>query len=425
MILTRIQARRLAIAAGHYNRCMPAGPSTAFRTGPLAGLTVLDLTRVLSGPYCTMLLADMGARVIKVEQPGRGDDTRAWGPPFVAGESTYFLSVNRNKESVTLDFKTARGREILDRLIARADVLVENFRPGTLERLGLGHASLRSAHPRLIYASISGFGPNGPRATQPGYDAVMQAEGGLMSVTGDAGGPPVRLGVAIADLVAGLLASNGIALALYSRERTGQGQAVDVAMFDAVVSLLSYQASAWLNAESVPARLGNRHPQIAPYDVFDAADGDFFLAVGNDEQFRRLCRIVGLDALLDDDRFATNPARVTNYPHLRDRLAVALGERTRAEWITALMADGVPCGAVRDVPAVLADPQIEARAMIAAVEHAAAGFVKVLGVPLKLSATPGAVHSAPPALGQHTDAVLRELGVQRDDIDALRRERVI
>ena len=394
-------------------------------SGPLAGITVLDLTRVLSGPYCTMLLADMGARVIKIEQPGRGDDTRAWGPPFVAGESTYFLSINRNKESVTLDFKTGRGREVLDQLIDRADVLVENFRPGTLRRLGLDYESLRKSHPRLVYCSISGFGQNGPRASQPGYDAVMQAEGGLMSVTGDAGGPPFRMGVAIADLTAGLLATQGIALALFARERTGAGQYVDVALFDAVISLLSYQASAHLNASFTPSRMGNRHPQIAPYDVFSASDGEFFLAVGNDEQFARLCAAAGLDPLAGDERFATNPSRVLHYPQLRDRLAVALRERTRAGWIEALTAAGVPCGAVREIPEVLADPQVTAREMLAVVEHATAGAVRVLGVPLKLSGTPGSIRSGPPSLGQHTDRVLAELGWDAAHIAALRHSKTI
>ena len=242
-------------------------------SGPLAGLTVLDLSRVLSGPYCTMLLADMGARVVKIEQPGRGDDTRAWGPPFVGTESAYFLSINRNKESVTLDFKEPRGREILDRLLERADVLVENFRPGALERLGLDYESIRQAHPRLIHCSISGFGHSGPRQHEAGYDAVIQAEGGLMSVTGDADGPPFRLGVAIADLVAGLLAAQGIALALYARERTGRGQQVDISMLDGVVSLLSYHASIYLTTGTVSRRVGNRHATIAPYDTFPAADG--------------------------------------------------------------------------------------------------------------------------------------------------------
>jgi formyl-CoA transferase/CoA:oxalate CoA-transferase len=393
--------------------------------GPLTGLTIVDLTRVLSGPYCTMLLGSLGARVIKIEQPERGDDTRAWGPPFIAGESTYFLSVNASKESVALDFKAARGRVILDQLIARADILVENFRPGTLARIGLDYASIADKHPRLIYCSISGFGQSGPRAAQPGYDAVMQAEGGLMSITGDSGGPPFRLGVAIADLAAGLWAANGIALALYARERTGRGQFVDIAMFDTVVSLLTYQASAWLNGEHAVTRIGNRHPQIAPYDVFDASDGAFFLAVGNDDQFQRLCRETGLEALATDERFATNPARVAHYPQLRDRLAVVLRERTRAEWIERVMAAGVPCGAVRDLPDVLDDPQVAARSMIAAVEHAAAGMVKVLGPPLKMSGASALVRSAPPILGQHTVSVLRELGLGPEDVDALRRERVI
>ena len=393
--------------------------------GPLDGLTVLDLTRVLAGPYCTMLLGDMGARVIKVEHPGHGDDTRAWGPPFVGCESTYFLSVNRNKESVTLDFKSSQGRAILDRLIARADVLVENFRPGTLARLGLDYTSLQDAHPRLVYCSISGFGQHGPRAPQPGYDAIVQAEGGLMSITGDASGPPFRVGVAVADLTAGLLAAQGITLALFARERSGRGQYVDIALFDAVVSLLSYQASAALNAAAAPARMGNRHPQIAPYDVFPAADGDFFLAVGNDEQFARFCRVAGLDGLADDVRFATNPARVAHYPTLRDRLVVALRERTRADWIAALTGAGVPCGAVRDVPEALADPQVAARAMVAAVEHAAGGIVKVLGVPVKLSDTPGSVRAAPPVLGQHTEHVLAELGFTPHDIAALRQAHIV
>jgi len=403
---------------GAYNSLMTS-------RGPLDGLTVLDLTRVLAGPYCTMLLGDMGARVIKIEQPGHGDDTRAWGPPFVEDESTYFLSVNRNKESVTLDFKSLQGRGILDRLIADADVMVENFRPGTLARIGLDYASLKEIHPRLVYCSISGFGQHGPRASQPGYDAVVQAEGGLMSITGEAGGPPLRLGVAIADLTAGLLAAHGITLALFARERSGRGQYVDVALFDAVVSLLSYQASASLNGSTRPVRLGNRHPQIAPYDVFPASDGDFFLAVGNDRQFVRLCQAAGLDGLAGDDRFATNPARVANYPTLRDRLVAALRDRTRAEWIALLTTAGVPCGAVRDVPDALADPQVEARDMIAAVEHVAAGMVKVLGVPVKLSDTPGSVRAAPPALGQHTDQVLAELGMTPHDIAALRHAHIV
>jgi crotonobetainyl-CoA:carnitine CoA-transferase CaiB-like acyl-CoA transferase len=386
--------------------------------GPLAGLTVLDLTRVLSGPYCTMLLADMGARVIKIEQPGRGDETRAWGPPFVAGESAYFLSINRNKESVALDFKQPAGRKALDRLVERADVLVENFRPGTLDRLGLGYAAVAATHPRLVYCSISGFGQTGPRRHQAGYDAVMQAEGGLMSVTGAADGPGFRVGVAIADLVAGLLAAQGIVLALYSRDRTGRGQHVDVGMLDGVVSLLTYHASMHLTTATMSQRVGNRHATIAPYDTFSVADGELFLAVGNDDQFRRFCEATGLQALLSDERFATNPSRVVHHRELRERLVPVLQTHPRSYWSEVLTSAGVPCGAVRDVPDALSDPQLAARNMIEAVEHAAAGTLKVLGVPIKLSETPGSVRTAPPTLGQHTAQVLAEIGMGLDELEA-------
>jgi formyl-CoA transferase/CoA:oxalate CoA-transferase len=390
-------------------------------TGPLSGLTVLDLTRVLSGPYCTMMLADMGARVIKIEQPGRGDETRAWGPPFLKGESAYFLSINRNKESVTLDFKQPGARAVLDRLLEQADVVVENFRPGTMERLGLGFATLHAKYPRLVYASISGFGHTGPRRDQPGYDAVIQAEGGLMSVTGAADGPAFRVGVAIADLVAGLLAAQGVVLALYARDRTGRGQHVDISMLDGVVSLLTYHASMHLTTGTVSHRVGNRHATIAPYDTFTAADGELFLAVGNDDQFGRFCDVAGLHGLADDPRFATNPDRVVNHEDLRRRLAPLLRERPRAYWIELLTQAGVPCGAVRSVPEALSDPQIGAREMIEAVEHATAGMMKVLGVPVRLSETPGRVRTAPPTLGQHTTQVLSEIGLSAAEIEELRR----
>lgn len=394
-------------------------------SGPLAGLTVLDLTRVLSGPYCTMLLADMGARVIKVEQPGRGDDTRAWGPPFVGTESAYFLAINRNKESVTLDFKSEEGRRILDALVDRADVLVENFRPHTLGRLQLDYGALAAGRPRLIYCSISGFGHSGPRRQQAGYDAVIQAEGGLMSVTGAADGPAFRVGVAIADLVAGLLAAQGIGLALFARERTGRGQHVDISMLDGVISLLSYHASTFLTTGATSGRVGNRHATIAPYDTFPASDGEFFLAVGNDDQFGRFCRVAGVQELLEDSRFATNPARVVNADALRALLLPVLGGRRRHEWLAALTAAGVPCGNVRSVPEALSDPQVDARRMIEAVEHATLGTLKVLGVPIKLSETPGSVRSAPPVLGQHTEAVLGELGYSSGAVAALRQRRVV
>jgi len=404
---------------------------------PLDGITVLDLTRVLSGPYCTMLLADMGARVIKIEQPGKGDDTRAWGPPFlypsapspragdpdVNGESAYFLSINRNKESVALDFKHPDGRAVLDRLIARSDVLVENFRPGTLTRLGLDYQTLAARDPRLVYCSISGFGHSGPRSKQPGYDAVMQAEGGLMSITGSADGPPYRLGVAIVDIVSGMFAAYGIALALFARERTGRGQEVDLAMLDATVALLTYQAGSFFATGNVPARLGNRHPNIVPYETFASSDGDVVIAVGNDEQWRRFCAVAGVP---EEERFATNRQRVTAYDTLRPLVADRLRTQPRQYWIDHLTAAGVPCGSVRNLQELFDDPQLGAREMIARVEHATIGQLRTLGVPLKLSETPGAIKTAPPTLGQHTDAVLeRDLGFSAGAIAALREQRVI
>jgi crotonobetainyl-CoA:carnitine CoA-transferase CaiB-like acyl-CoA transferase len=394
-------------------------------SGPLAGLTIVDLTRVLSGPYCTMLLADMGARVIKIEQPGRGDDTRAWGPPFVGAESAYFLSINRNKESVTLDFKTDAGRTILDKLITSADVLVENFRPGAMARLGLDYASLAQQHDRLVVCSISGFGQDGPRRDQAGYDAVIQAEGGLMSVTGEADGRPYRVGVAVTDLVAGLLAAQGIALALFARERTGRGQQVDISMLDGVISLLSYHASICLTTGSESGRVGNRHATIAPYDTFAAADGELFLAVGNDDQFQRFCRAAPLEELLADDRFSTNPRRVANEATLRRIIEPVIRTHDRDHWLRTFTQAGVPCGAVRTVREALSDPQVAARHMIEAVEHAVLGSMKVLGTPIKLSSTPAQVRTAPPVLGQHTDAVLAELGLSAADIAQLRADTVI
>jgi crotonobetainyl-CoA:carnitine CoA-transferase CaiB-like acyl-CoA transferase len=390
---------------------------------PFDGLTVLDLTRVLSGPYCTMLLADMGARVIKVEQPGKGDDTRAWGPPFQEGESAYFLSINRNKESITLDFKTPEGRAILDRLVAHADVLVENFRPGTLAKLGLDYPSLALRFPRLVYCSVSGFGQTGPRSREPGYDAVMQAEGGLMSITGAGDGPPFRLGVAIADIVTGMFAAQAVTAALFVRERTGRGQAVDIGMLDSVAALLTYQAGIYFATGSAPGRMGNRHPTIVPYETFRASDGDFVIAVGNDEMWRRFC---GATGLAPEDRFATNRLRVTGYSELRPILEALLRTGTRAHWIEKLTAAGVPCGSVRDLHELFADPQVSARSMTEEVQHPAAGPIRVLGTPLKLSETPPSVRTSPPTLGQHTDAILSgEFGYTQAEIDRLRAQGIV
>ena len=393
--------------------------------GPLAGLTVLDLTRVLSGPYCTMMLADMGARVIKVEQPGKGDDTRGWGPPFQNGESAYFLSVNRNKESVTLNFKHPDGREVLDRLIQQADVLVENFRPGTLERQGLGYDALSAAHPGLVYCSISGFGQTGPRRSEPGYDAVMQGEGGLMSITGPPGGKPYRLGVAIADIVSGMFAAFGVAMGLLARERTGRGQFIDVGMLDSVAALLTYQAGICFATGQAPPSLGNQHPTIVPYETFTAADGDIVVAAGNDALFTKFCEIIETPALAADERFTTNKGRVENQDALRPLLAERIRTRSRSQWLDVLKQAGVPCGAVRDLAEVLSDPQLVERMMVVPMHHPKAGPMQVLGVPVKMGETAGGVRTPPPVLGQHTQSILAELGYDAHRIGALEQEKVI
>jgi formyl-CoA transferase/CoA:oxalate CoA-transferase len=388
---------------------------------PLDGLTVLDFSRVLAGPYCTMQLADLGARVIKIEQPGGGDDTRAWGPPFVAGESAYFLSVNRNKESLALDLKHAAARAIIDALLPRADVLVENFRPGTMERLGLAYEAVAASYPSLVYCSISGFGQTGPRRVEPGYDAMMQAEAGLMSITGPADGPPFRVGVAVGDIATGMFAVQGILAALVARGRTGRGQRVDIAMLDAITALLSYQASSAFATGETPRRMGNRHPSIAPYDTFASADGEFVLSVGNDDQFRRLAGVVQQPSLADDPRFRTNADRVANVDALRRELSGALGRWRREDLLAALKDAGIPGGAVRTITEALEDPQLAAREMIVALEHVSAGTVRVLGTPLKLSATPASIRTAPPVLGQHTDAILADIGLSAGEIADLRR----
>jgi crotonobetainyl-CoA:carnitine CoA-transferase CaiB-like acyl-CoA transferase len=396
------------------------------QAAPLSGLTIVDLSRVLSGPYCTMLAADMGARVIKVEHPERGDDTRAWGPPFHDGESTYYLSVNRNKESVALDFKQPDGRRLLDALIDTADVVVENFRPGALARLGLDYTALSARKPSIVLVSISGFGQTGPRRLEGGYDAVAQAEGGLMSVTGEPDGPAVRLGVAIADIAAGMFAFQGLLLALLARAASGRGQHVDVSLLDSVTALLTYQASRFLATGESPARAGNRHLTIAPYDTFEAADGVLVLAVGNDQQWQRFCAALGLAALGADERFRTNALRAVNYPALRPLVADAIRPHSMTALVSMLRGAGVPCGAVRSVGDALSDPQIVARQMIEMVDHPLLGPLRLLGIPTKLSATPGSIRRHPPLLGEHTRAVLaHDLGLNDAQIADLESRGVV
>ena len=393
---------------------------------PLDGVLVVDFTRVLAGPFCTMQLADMGARVIKIEQPGCGDDTRGWGPPFVNGESAYFLSINRSKESLTLDLKHPGARKILERLLGKADVLVENFRPGTMERLGLGFDQISARFPRLVYCSISGFGQTGPRRQEAGYDAVVQAEGGLMSITGAADGPAYRLGVAVSDIVSGMFAVQGVTLALLARERSGTGQRVDVGMLDATAALLTYQAGIYFATGATPPRMGNRHPTITPYETFEASDGEFVVAVGNDDQWRRFCGVIDAPELAGDPRFATNRERLAHYDELRPILAERLRKGRRTEWVDTLKGAGVPCGSVRRVSEVLADPQLDARDMILAMEHPVSGTVRALGSPVKLSAGTRSVATPPPTLGQHTDEILRvDVGLDDAEITDLRTRKVV
>ena len=379
---------------------------------PLDDLTVFDLSRVLSGPFCSMYLADFGARVIKLERPGEGDDTRAFGPPFVGGESTYFLSVNRNKESLAVDLKRPEGRALALELAARADVLLENFRPGALDRLGLGYDPLRERNPRLIYASISGFGHSGDPAwvERPGYDLVVQGLGGLASLNGDPAGPPTKCGVSIADMVAGLHALVGVLVALHARARTGRGQHVDVSMLDGQIALLTYHAGAHLNAGRNPSRLGNRHPSIVPYETYRAADGWLNIACGNDALFRAFAaELLARPELAADPRFASNAARVENREALAALLEPLVAERPLAWWLPRLEAAGIPAGPILSVAEALAHPQVAARGMVVPLAHPTAGPSRVTGVPIALSETPGAVRTPPPRIGEQTRALLADL----------------
>jgi CoA:oxalate CoA-transferase len=391
----------------------------------LDGIRVLDLTRVLAGPYATMILADLGAEVIKVELPGKGDDSRAY-PPFIRGESAYFMSLNRNKRSLALNVKSAAGRQILLELVEKSDVLVENFRPGTMEKLGLGYESLKAVNPRLIYAAISGFGQSGPYRDRPAYDAVVQAMGGIMSITGQTDGIPTRVGASIGDITAGLFGAVGILAALIQRERSGVGQMVDVAMLDCQVAILENAIARYLVGGEIPKPQGNRHPSIVPFESFETADGYLVVAAGNDELWRRLCEALGLKALADDPRFLTNELRNQHYEELRPLLAERMKTQTTDAWRAVLDRAGVPNGPINTVVQVVQDAQVLARRMLVEVQHPTAGAVKMAGVPIKLSETPGEVRSAPPLLGQHSEEILSELlGYSREQIACLRHQGVI
>ena len=378
-------------------------------SSPLSGIRILDLSRVLAGPYCTMLLGDLGAEVIKVERPGTGDDTRAWGPPFAAGESAYYLCANRNKKSLTINLKSVVGQEIVRQLACLSDVLVENFKVGELAELGLGYDHLKLRNPRLIYCSITGYGQTGPDSELPGYDFIIQGRGGVMSITGEPDGEPMKVGVAIVDVTAGLFAANAIQAALLARVRTGRGQAIDISLLDSQVAWLANVASNYLVSGQRPGRFGNGHPTIVPYQSFRARDGFFCLAVGNDGQWQRLCRLLGRPELASEVRFATNPARVQHRQELIATLQEIFSTQDIAFWLREITTAGIPCGPVQAIDQVFADPQVRARDMVWTVPHPTAGEVRLTGSPLKLSETPVACQTHPPLLGEHTEEVLTSL----------------
>lgn len=417
--------------------------STSATPGALAGIRVLDLSRVLAGPWCTQMLADLGADVVKVERPGLGDDTRQWGPPFLKDaqgndthQASYFTACNRNKRSVTIDMATAEGQALIKQMALQADIVVENFKVGGLKQYGLDHESLRALNPRLIYCSVTGFGQDGPYAERAGYDLMVQAMTGLMSITGHAdnapGGGPMRVGVAVIDLFTGLYASNAILAALNVRHHTGQGQHIDMALLDVGMAVLANQAAGFLATGLPPGRMGNSHPSLAPYQDFPTQDGNMLLAIGNDGQFQRFCAAAGQPQWASDERFATNTLRVKHRAELIPAMEAVTRTRTTAAWIALLEDKAVPCGPINTIAQAFDDAQVKARGLAVSLPRwkdgeVGDGITHITGVasPLRLSATPPVLRNAPPALGQHTDEVLRELGLDAERIAALRAAKAI
>ncbi len=391
----------------------------------LEGIKVIDLTRVLAGPYATMVLADFGAEIIKIEVPKTGDDSRAFGP-YVNGESAYFMSINRNKKSITLNLKTEEGKDILKKLVMQADVLVENFRPGTMEKLGLGYDVLKEINPKLIYAASSGYGHTGPYSQKPAYDAVVQAMGGIMSITGQVGGKPTRVGTSIGDIAAGLFTAIGVLTALNYRHETGIGQKVDVAMLDCQVAMLENAIARYTSTGDLPKPGGNKHPSIVPFESFGTNDGDIMVAAGNDNLFQKLCAALNLEDAANDARFASNPLRNENYEALKPMLDKAFAEKSLDEWRAILDEAGVPNSPINTIDRVVEHPQVIARDMVQTVKHKVAGDVKMPGVAIKLSETPGMIETAAPLLGEHNEEILKAyLNMSDEDINSLKEKGVI
>lgn len=391
----------------------------------LNGIRVLDLTRVLAGPYCTMMMADMGAEVIKIESPEKGDDSRHFGP-YIHGESTYFMSINRNKKSITLNLKDEDAQKIFFDLVTQVDVLTENFKPGTMEKLGLGYETLKQLNPRLIYASTSGFGQTGPYSRRPAYDGVVQAMGGIMSITGEAGGRPTRVGPSIGDIIAGLFTAIGVLGALNYRNETGKGQQIDVAMLDCQVAVLENAIARYFTTGASPKPEGNRHASIVPFEPFNTTDGEIMIAVGNDHLWAKFCSLTGLDQLADDPRFSSNPQRSQNYAALRPLIAAAMLTRSTLDWQQIFDDNGIPNGPINDIHGVVNDPQVMARQMILQVNHPVAQQVNIPGIPIKMSETPGKISAPAPTLGQHTEAILKSYcGLDDAAIGRLQKKKAI
>lgn len=374
---------------------------------PLTGIRVLDLSRVLAGPYCTMMLADFGADIIKIEPPV-GDDSRAFGP-FIGKESAYFMSLNRNKRSVVLNLKEQEHCDVFKEMVKKADVVVENYRPGTMEKFGLGYEELKTINPKIIYAACSGFGQTGPYRTKPAYDIIVQAMGGIMSITGPEGGPPTRVGASIGDITAGMFTAYGIMLALFHRERTGKGQKIDVGMLDCQIAILENAISRYTTSGNVPAPLGNRHPSITPFSSYPAKDGHIIVGAGNNRLWERLCNLIGRSELAADPRFDTNGNRNTNIEELTGILNEIFKTKTIDEWLSILEEAGIPCAPINTIDRTVNDPHIKARDMIVEVRHPVAGQMKIPGIPVKMSETPGSIHSPAPTLGQHAQEIMQEI----------------